>query len=95
MKHPKGTSSPVGSGAYFAIRVAVASAIMIGFYIGRGFGSQAQTFGMAFGAALASQAAAFGVKLSLGDEARTTRSLLLLAASAVAAVACAGAALLM
>jgi hypothetical protein len=73
---------------YFAIRVAVASAIMIAFFTLHGAGSQLATFVMALGAALASQAAAFAVKLLAGDEPRTTRSLVLLAVSALAAIAC-------
>jgi hypothetical protein len=74
-------------GLYFAIRVAVASAIMIAFYLTRGFGSNLETFVMAFAAALASQAVAFGVKLVVGDEQRSTRSIALLAASVIAIAA--------
>lgn len=73
-----------GSMLYFAIRVAVGSAIMISFYLTRGFGSQLETFVMAFAAAIASQAAAFAVKLMVGDQPRNTRSLALLATSVVA-----------
>jgi hypothetical protein len=69
---------------YFAIRVAVGSALMIAFYLTRGFGSKLETFVMAFAAALASQAAAFGVKLIVGDQQRNTRSVALLAASMIA-----------
>ena len=75
---------------YFAIRVAVASAIMIAFFTLRNSDSQVATFVMALGAALASQAVAFGAKLLARDEARTNRSLALLAASALAAIACVG-----
>jgi hypothetical protein len=63
---------------YFAIRVAVASAIMIAFYVTRGFGSQLETFIMAFAAALAAQGVAFAVKLAIGDQARDSRAALLL-----------------
>ncbi len=80
----KRTSSPGGSGAYFAIRVAVGSAILLAFYLTRGFSSKLETFAMAFAAALASQAVAFGVKLIVGDQPRTTRSVALLAASVIA-----------
>ena len=41
---------------YFAIRVAVMSAIAFAFYLTRGFGSFVETFAMAFGASLASHA---------------------------------------
>jgi hypothetical protein len=71
---------------YFAIRVAIASAIMIGFYVTRGFASKLDTFVMAFAAALASQAVAFGVKMIAGKEPRTTRSIGLLAASCAVAI---------
>jgi hypothetical protein len=76
-----------GSMLYFAIRVAVGSAIMISFYMTRGFDSKLETFVMAFGAAIASQAAAFAVKLMVGDQPRDTRSLALLAASVIAVAA--------
>ena len=80
-------SSPRGSAMLFAIRVAIASAIMIAFYVTRGFASQLDTFVMAFAAALAAQAVAFGVKMIAGKESRTTRSIALLAASAAIAIA--------
>jgi hypothetical protein len=72
----------------FAVRVAVGSAIMIGFYLSTGFHSQLATFVMAFGAALAAQGAAFGVKMLVGDQPRTGRSIALLVAAVVAACAC-------
>ena len=80
----KETSSPLGSGAYFAIRVAVGSAIMMSFYLTRGFGSKLETFVMAFVAALASQAVAFAVKLVVGDTPRNSKSVALLVASVIA-----------
>ena len=76
-----------GSMLYFAIRVAVGSVIMIAFYLTRGFGSKLETFVMAFGAALASQAVAFGVKLLAGSEQRNARSIALLAGAAIAVAA--------
>jgi cytochrome c-type biogenesis CcmE protein len=63
---------------YFAIRVAVASSIMIAFYVTRGFGSKVETFVMAFGAALVAQGVAFAVKLAVGDQARNRRAAALL-----------------
>lgn len=54
---------------YFAIRVAVASAIMIAFYIARGFDSPVETFGVGVGAALVSQTVALLVRLRRGDPA--------------------------
>jgi hypothetical protein len=75
---------------YFAIRVAVGSAIMIAFYLTRGFGAKLETFVMAFAAAIASQAAAFAVKLIVADEPRNTRSIALLAMSAIAIAASVG-----
>ncbi len=69
---------------YFAIRVAVASAIMIAFYITRGFGSTAETFVIALGASLAAQGAAFAVKLIVGDTPRDRRAALLLAGCVIA-----------
>jgi hypothetical protein len=87
MTNPGATkpSSPrPGSAAYFAIRVAVGSAIMIAFYVTRGFGSKLETFLMAFAAAVASQAVAFGVKLIVGDEPRNSRAVALLVASVIA-----------
>ncbi len=72
---------------YFAIRVAVASAIMIAYYVTRGFGSQLDTFVMAFAAAIAAQTVALAVKLLVGDEARSWRVLALLAGGAVVVVA--------
>ena len=72
---------------YFAIRVAVASAIMIGFYVTRGFGSQRETFVLAFAAALAAQAVALAVKLIVGDQPRTGRAIALLAACAIVVAA--------
>jgi hypothetical protein len=75
---------PRSSGVYFAIRVAVASSIMIAFYLTRGFGSRLETFVMAFAAALAAQGVAFVVKLAVGDQARNSRSALLLAGCVIA-----------
>jgi hypothetical protein len=72
---------------YFAIRVGVASAIVIGFYLTRGFGSRVDTFVVAFAAALAAQGVAFGVKLAVGDQPATRRSLALLGACALAVAA--------
>jgi hypothetical protein len=69
---------------YFAIRVAVASAIMIAFYVTRGFGSKLETFVMAFAAALAAQAVAFGVKLLAGDQPKSRRAFALLAGCVLA-----------
>lgn len=69
---------------YLAIRVAVGAAIMIAFYMTRGFGSKLETFVMAFGASLAAQAVALGIKLLVGDQPRNTRAVLLLAASVIA-----------
>jgi len=72
---------------YFAIRVAVGSAIMIAFYLTRGFGSLLETFLMAFAASVAAQGVAFTVKLAVGDAPRSSRSLLLLGASVIAVAA--------
>lgn len=72
---------------YFAIRVAVASAIMLAFYLTRGFGSQVVTFVMAFGAALASQGVAFAVKMMVGDQPRSRRAVALLGGCIVAVAA--------
>lgn len=72
---------------YFAIRVAVGSAIMLAFYLTRGLGSLAETFVMAFGASLAAQGAAFAVKLIVGDGPRSRRAALLLGGCAVAVAA--------
>lgn len=71
----------------FAIRVAVASAIMLAFYLTRGVGSNVETFLMAFAAAIAAQAVAFGVKLGAGNEPRTARSIALFAISCAVALA--------
>lgn len=54
---------------YFAIRVAVASAIMIAFYIARGFDSSLETFGVGVAAALLSQTVALLVRIRRGDPA--------------------------
>jgi hypothetical protein len=75
---------------YFAVRVAVASAIMIAFYVARGFGSQRDTAVMAFAAALAAQAVAFAVKLLVGDQPRSARALALLAGCAIVVAASVG-----
>jgi hypothetical protein len=72
---------------YFAIRVGVASAILLACYVTRGFESRLETFVVAFGAALAGQAAALAIKLLVGDEPRSQRALVLLAATTLAAVA--------
>jgi hypothetical protein len=72
---------------YFAIRVGVASAIVIAFYLTRGFGSQRETFLIAFASALAAQGVAFAVKLAVGDQARSRRAFALLGACAVAVAA--------
>ena len=69
---------------YFAIRVAVASSIMIAFYLTRGFGSKLETFVMAFAAALAAQGVAFAVKLAVGDQPRSGRAAALLAGCVIA-----------
>lgn len=69
---------------YFAIRVAVGSAIMLAFYLTRGFGSLPETFVMALGASLAAQGAAFAVKLIVGDQPRSRRAALLLAGCVIA-----------
>jgi hypothetical protein len=74
---------------YFAIRVAVGSAIMLAFYLTHGFGSLTETFVMALGASLAAQGAAFGVKLIVGDQPRSRRAALLLAGCVIAVAACA------
>lgn len=72
---------------YFAIRVGIASAIMIGFYLTRGFGSKLETFVMAFAAALAAQGVAFAVKLAVGDQVRSARAAALLGGCAIAVAA--------
>ena len=72
---------------YFIIRVAVASATMIAYHFTRGFQSNLETFVMAFGAALAAQGVAFGVKLAVGDQVRDRRAALLLAGCALLVVA--------
>jgi hypothetical protein len=73
---------------YFAIRVGVASAIVIAFYVTRGFGSQLDTFLVAFAAALAAQGVAFAVKLLVGDQPASRRALMLLVACVLAVAAC-------
>lgn len=69
---------------YFAIRVAVGSAIMIAFYLTRGFGSKLETFVMAFAASLAAQGVALGVKMIAGDTEKSKRSVALLGACVIA-----------
>ncbi|HEY5927594.1 MAG TPA: cytochrome c maturation protein CcmE [Kofleriaceae bacterium] len=72
---------------YFAIRVAVASAVLIAFYFTHGFGSTLETILIAFAASLAAQAVAFGVKLAVGDQPRSRRAVALLTCCVVAIAA--------
>jgi len=72
---------------YFAIRVGIASAIMLAFYLTRGFSSKLETFVMAFAAALAAQGVAFAVKLAVGDQPRSGRAAALLGGCAIAVAA--------
>ena len=69
---------------YFAIRVAVGSAIMLAFYFTRGFGSYLETFVMAFAASLAAQGVALGVKMIVGHEEKSKRAVALLGACVIA-----------
>ena len=69
---------------YFAIRVAVGSAIMLAFYFTRGFGSYLQTFVMAFAASLAAQGVALGVKMIVGQQEKSKRAVALLGACVIA-----------
>ena len=52
---------------YFAIRVGVASAIMIAFYLLRGFDSKLETFGVGVAAAIVAQTVALVVRLARAD----------------------------
>ena len=73
---------------YLAIRVGVGASIMIAYYATRGFGSQLETFVIAFAAALAAQAAALAVKLIAGKQACDRRSIALLVGSLIAIGGC-------
>ena len=52
---------------YFAIRVGVASAIMIAFYLLRGFDSKLETFGVGVAAAIVAQTVALVVRVARAD----------------------------
>jgi hypothetical protein len=72
---------------YFAIRITVASAIMIAAWRLRGFSDSVETFVTAFAAALTAQGVAFAVKLAVRDQPRSTRALALLAGCVLAVAA--------